>query len=203
MVKTNQTTANVIWKEALFSLSKMWVPSCVLIVLFFCHVYDCYSNKSVNKWNTFVTWKIIDLQKIHFDAATRARHLGDSFCVPQCPAKEERFTGERDDVIQEVARGTLEFRRRCWTGAGWNTAAEFVEAIARSPGGRCAPTVSRLCVFLCVPKRRDSVTSVCRSCSFCLSLFLSCGAVTDLRPAAITTRFHFWKKRAGVAPQHR
>lgn len=53
---TNKTTtANVIWKEALFSLSKMWDPGCILIVLFFCHVYFCYSNKSVNKLNAFVT----------------------------------------------------------------------------------------------------------------------------------------------------
>lgn len=33
----------------------MWDPGCILIVLFFCHVYDCYSNKSVNKRKTFVT----------------------------------------------------------------------------------------------------------------------------------------------------
>lgn len=138
--------------------------------------------------------KMIYLEQMHFfDAATCSHHLRDNSCAPQRPAsKDEHFTGERDDVIQEVARGAQEFGRRRWTGARENTVTEFVEANLRILGEKCAPMVSNsrdgVCVHVLV-RTECHVWLPIASFSFFLSS--SCGAVTDLRPAWITTWFHF------------
>lgn len=195
----------------------MWDPGCILIVLFFCHVYYCYSNKSVNKWNAFVTLRWFSWRcKCTFWRCDMLAPSPRQLLRPSASSKQGRtfHRWARWRHTGSGQRGALSFGGGVGQVLGKTRPLSSSKRISGFRGRNVHLWwVTRVMVCACMCWYGQSVTSGCRSLPF-LSVFLLRGCdwpqgrmdhnmVSFLKSASgscasvpLITRFYPWRRRA-------